>query len=107
MRKRRLPKVQRLNGWRQGPPEGILSVCQGPMRQSSLFIITAVGSSSVPAGVTVLAADYRLAPEKPAPVAHDDALGAYKWALDKGYDANSIALCGDSAGGNLALSVAV
>ncbi len=55
----------------------------------------------------VLAADYRLAPENPSPAAHDDAFAAYQWALDQGYDAGSIALCGDSAGGNLALSVAV
>ena len=58
-------------------------------------------------GVTVLAPDYRLAPENPAPAAHDDAFEIYKWALAKGYDPDAIALCGDSAGGNLALSVAV
>jgi len=58
-------------------------------------------------GAVVLAADYRLAPEHPAPTAHDDALAVYKWALAQGYDPASIALTGDSAGGNLALSVAV
>jgi acetyl esterase/lipase len=56
-------------------------------------------------GVQVLAADYRLAPEHPAPTAHEDAYAVYKWALAKGY--RSIALCGDSAGGNMALWVAV
>jgi epsilon-lactone hydrolase len=58
-------------------------------------------------GIQVLAADYRLAPENPAPAAHDDAFAVYQWALDQGYAASSIGLCGDSAGGNLALSVAV
>lgn len=58
-------------------------------------------------GAAVLAADYRLAPENPAPAAHDDALAIYKWALSQGYDPAAIALTGDSAGGNLALSVAV
>jgi monoterpene epsilon-lactone hydrolase len=58
-------------------------------------------------GAVVLAADYRLAPENPAPAAHDDAFAVYKWALGEGYDPMSIALTGDSAGGNLALSVAV
>lgn len=58
-------------------------------------------------GAAVLAADYRLAPENPAPAAHDDAFAVYKWALTKGYDPLAIALTGDSAGGNLALSVAV
>ncbi len=55
----------------------------------------------------VLAADYRLAPENPAPAAHDDASRLYKWALAEGYHPSAIALTGDSAGGNLALSVAV
>lgn len=59
------------------------------------------------ANCCVLAADYRLAPENPAPAAHDDAVAVYRWALDKGFAAKSIALCGDSAGGNLALSTAV
>lgn len=58
-------------------------------------------------GAAVLAADYRLAPEHPAPAAHDDALAVYRWALAQGYDPAAIALTGDSAGGNLALSVAV
>jgi len=58
-------------------------------------------------GITVLAPDYRLAPEHPAPAAHDDAFEVYEWALANGYDPAAIAICGDSAGGNLALSVAV
>ncbi|WP_316173617.1 alpha/beta hydrolase [Bradyrhizobium sp. SZCCHNRI1073] len=58
-------------------------------------------------GLTVLAADYRLAPEHPAPTAHDDAFAVYQWALDRGYTASAIALTGDSAGGNLALATAV
>ncbi|CAN7449400.1 alpha/beta hydrolase [Rhizobium sp. LjRoot254] len=58
-------------------------------------------------GAAVLAADYRLAPEDPAPAAHDDAFAVYQWALAQGYDPAAIALTGDSAGGNLALSVAV
>jgi monoterpene epsilon-lactone hydrolase len=58
-------------------------------------------------GISVLAPDYRLAPENPAPAAHDDAFEIYKWALAQGYGPDRIALCGDSAGGNLALSIAV
>lgn len=58
-------------------------------------------------GARVLNVDYRLAPEHPAPAAHDDALAAYQWALAQGYAASAIALMGDSAGGNLALSTAL
>lgn len=58
-------------------------------------------------GASVLVPDYRLAPEYPAPAAHDDALAAYAWALEQGYRARRVALVGDSAGGNLALSTAL
>jgi acetyl esterase/lipase len=59
------------------------------------------------AQATVLSVDYRLAPEHPAPAAHDDCFDAYRWALDQGYQATSIALAGDSAGGNLSLCTAI
>jgi len=59
------------------------------------------------AGCAVFAPDYRLAPENPAPAAHDDAFAVYQWALKQGYAADRIALSGDSAGGNLALATAV
>jgi acetyl esterase/lipase len=58
-------------------------------------------------GAPVLSVDYRLAPENPAPNAHDDCYAAYRWALEQGFEPSAIALAGDSAGGNLALSTAL
>ncbi len=53
----------------------------------------------------VLALDYRLAPEHPFPAAVEDALAAYRWLLDKGYDAGRLAVSGDSAGGGLTVAL--
>lgn len=55
----------------------------------------------------VLSIDYRVAPEYPYPAALEDALTAYQWLLDVGYQGNQIILTGDSAGGGLALALSM
>jgi acetyl esterase/lipase len=54
----------------------------------------------------VLGVDYRLAPEYRFPAPLEDALTAYQWLLREGVSAPDIALCGDSAGGGLAVAAA-
>ncbi len=54
-----------------------------------------------------LALAYRLAPEHPFPAALDDAVTAYRFVLKQGMAPERIALCGESAGGGLALATAL
>lgn len=53
----------------------------------------------------VLTIDYRVAPEHPYPAALEDAIYAYHWLLEQGYQENQIVVAGDSAGGGLALAL--
>ena len=50
---------------------------------------------------------YRLAPQYPYPAQLEDALRAYWYLREQGYSARKIALVGESAGGNLALALAL
>ncbi|HWS74542.1 MAG TPA: alpha/beta hydrolase [Quisquiliibacterium sp.] len=60
-------------------------------------------------GAAVLAIDYRLMPEHPRMAGIEDCRSAYRWMLDHGPQgpgpASAVYVAGDSAGGNLTLSL--
>lgn len=56
-------------------------------------------------GVRVLMVDYRTAPEHPFPAALEDCVTAYLWILKQGVTAQNIVVAGDSAGGNLTITM--
>jgi acetyl esterase/lipase len=58
----------------------------------------------------VVSAHYRQGPEDPYPAAHEDALKAYDWAIENSEQIGgngTIAIAGESAGGNLACSTSL
>ncbi|CDH49246.1 esterase lipase [Lichtheimia corymbifera JMRC:FSU:9682] len=61
--------------------------------------------------VAVVFLDYSLAPEVKFPVIHEEAYATLQWVLANGkdihVDTTKLALCGDSAGGNLTVAVAL
>lgn len=63
------------------------------------------------ADAIVVSVEYRKGPEHKFPAAHNDAYAAYEWILkncaDIKADTSRIALVGESAGGNLAINVAI
>jgi acetyl esterase/lipase len=62
-------------------------------------------------GAIVVSVDYRLAPENKFPTAHEDAYAAYKWVKENaasiGGNGAKVAVAGESAGGNMAVTVSM
>jgi acetyl esterase/lipase len=62
-------------------------------------------------GAIVISVHYRQGPENKFPAAHNDAYAAYIWAVQNaaqlGGDLSRVAVVGESAGGNLAINVAM
>ena len=72
---------------------------------SSLYARTLTSKLAMSTSMDVLSFDYRLAPEHPYPAATQDAMSVWNYLMLLGYGARDIILAGDSAGGNLALSL--
>lgn len=72
---------------------------------SSMYARTLTSKLAVSVSMDVLCFDYRLAPEHPYPAATEDAMTVWNYLMLLGYGARDIILTGDSAGGNLALSL--
>jgi epsilon-lactone hydrolase len=64
-----------------------------------------VGALAHATGATVVVPEYRLAPEHPYPAATDDVLAVHAALRDR--DPQRLTLGGDSAGGNLAIGLAI
>lgn len=81
-------------------------VMMSPVTHRSL-----TGGISQQSGCSVLAIDYRMAPEHPFPAAVDDAVAALRWIRENGpagaAEAAAVFIAGDSAGGGLTLSTLV
>jgi acetyl esterase/lipase len=75
--------------------------CSGSIK-SHRRMVTEAGRA---ARMRTLAIDYRRAPEHPFPAQHEDALAAWRFLRRQGIAAKHIAVGGDSAGGNLTLSL--
>lgn len=72
---------------------------------SSLYARTLTTKLAESTSMDVLSFDYRLAPEHPYPAATEDAMKAWDYLMLLGYGARDVIVAGDSAGGNLALSL--
>lgn len=72
---------------------------------SSVYARTLTTKLAMATSMEVLSFDYRLAPEHPAPAALEDALKVWDYLMLIGYGARDVILTGDSAGGNLALTL--
>lgn len=72
---------------------------------SSMYARTLTTKLAASTSMDVLCFDYRLAPENPYPAAVEDVMAVWNYLMLLGYGARDVIVTGDSAGGNLALSL--
>lgn len=72
---------------------------------SCIYARTLTSKLAMSTSMDVLCFDYRLAPEHPYPAALEDAVKVWDYLMLLGYGARDIIVAGDSAGGNLALTL--
>lgn len=79
----------------------------GYMTGSKEYARTITSKLAESTSMDVLSFNYRLAPENPFPAAVDDVLKIWNYLMLLGYGARDIIVAGDSAGGNLALTLVI
>ena len=72
---------------------------------SRIYARTLTTKLATSTSMDVFCFDYRLSPENPYPAALEDAMKAWDYLMLLGYGARDVIIAGDSAGGNLALSL--
>lgn len=85
----------------------VILYCHGGgfMTGSCLYARTLTTKLAASTSMDVFCFDYRLAPEHPYPAALEDAVLAWDYLMLLGYGARDIIIAGDSAGGNIALTL--
>lgn len=74
---------------------------------SCVYARTLTTKLAASTSMDVFCFDYRLAPEFPYPAAMEDAMKAWNYLMLLGYGSRDVIVMGDSAGGNMALSLVV
>lgn len=72
---------------------------------STVYARTLTTKLAETTSMDVFCFNYRLAPEHPYPAATEDGMKAWNYLMYLGYGARDVIVAGDSAGGNLALSL--
>lgn len=85
----------------------VILYCHGGGYSTGSILYARTLTTKLAAGTSmdVLCFDYRLAPENPYPAALEDAMKAWNYLMLLGYGARDVIVAGDSAGGNMALSL--